>query len=74
MKIKDPKRKQKAQPGGSLEPVGSALDLITARAETLEVSGGHEESFAIRRLAQVVADLARVVKQNQNGTGKHRVT
>lgn len=42
---------------------GLAIDDIIARVTTLEISGGHEESFAIRRLADVVADLARIVKQ-----------
>lgn len=52
------------------DATGSALhltlDLIIHRAETLEVSGGHEESIAVRRLAQIVADLALAVKQNKD--------
>ncbi len=42
----------------------SALDALIERAATLKISGGHAETFAIRSLADVVADLARLVKQN----------
>ena len=41
----------------------AALDEIARKAGTLKIEGGHSETFAIRRLADLVAELALIVRQ-----------
>ena len=41
----------------------AALDEIVRKASTLEIEGGHSETFAIRRLADLVAELATIVRK-----------
>jgi hypothetical protein len=52
-----------SQPSALSHDPTAALDDIIWKASTLEISGGHGETFAIRRLADLVAELATIVRK-----------
>jgi len=52
-----------SQPSALSHDPTAALDEIICKASTLEIQGGHSEGFAIRRLADLVAELATIVRK-----------